>query len=107
MIENHWNAAFRSKVGVHVPIANITAVFTCCSLHVPVQSAHPGRKRTALNLYVHYLRDTPEDRSAALIRMLEDLKEEYPEQVAATARAAANIAGMALTWPVHCHMIVT
>jgi hypothetical protein len=70
----------------------------CC-----VQSSHPGRKRTALNLYVHYLRSTPDDRSAALIRMLEELKEEHPEQVAATARAAANIAGNILCLELlHC-----
>lgn len=58
-----------------------------------LQSAAPVRRRTPLNLYVTNMRSTPDDRSAALIRMLEELKEEYPEQVAATARAAAHIAG--------------
>lgn len=57
------------------------------------QSSHPVRRRTPLNLYVSYLRLTPDDRSTALIKMLEDLKDEYPDQVAATARAAASIAG--------------
>jgi len=52
------------------------------------------RRRTPLNLYVAYLKEQhPEDRSAALVKMLGDLKDEYPDQVAATAQAAASIAG--------------
>lgn len=62
-----------------------------------MQSAQPVRRRTPLNLYVAYLRanggGSQDDRTDALIKMLQELKPEHPEEVSRTAQAAAEIAG--------------
>jgi hypothetical protein len=71
----------------------VLCLFACFCM----QSAQPVRRRTPLNLYVAYLRAnggvTQDERTDALIKMLQELKPEHPEEVSRTAQAAAEIAG--------------